>query len=92
MKVDFPYTSKFQFEEIEQITGGRMNDVMVTEARREYYQCYVAEIELNECFNSFVYNYQLSYQGPNTPKAQIGAKLKHSHSSGIHLNYSSNLV
>lgn len=81
LKVEFPYISKFQFEDIEKTTGGRMSDVVVTNARREYNKYYTREIGLNECFNSFVYNYRLAYQGPNTAKAQIGAKLKMSHAS-----------
>lgn len=79
LKVDFPYISKFQFEDIEKTMGGCMSDVVLTNARKEYNEYYIEEVELNECFNSFVYNYRLAYQGPNTAKAQIGAKLKKSH-------------
>jgi hypothetical protein len=55
-----------------------MGDVVLTKPRREYNEYYMEEIELNRCFNRFVHNYQLAYQGPNTAKAQIGAKLKKS--------------
>lgn len=66
----------FGFEDLEKVTGGRMNDVVVTEARREYSRYYRDEIELNKHFNTFVHNYKLAYHGPNTLKAQIGAGLK----------------
>ena len=43
-------------------------------AREAYQAYYSAEIKLNETFNSFVSNYRRGYQGPNTARAQIGAK------------------
>ena len=76
VKDEFPYMPIFGFEDLEKVTGGRMNDVVETEARREYCRYYRDEIELNKHFNTFVLNYQLAYQGPNTLKAQIGAGLK----------------
>ena len=82
LKVDFPYISKFQFEDVARTTGGRMSDVVLTKARREYNDYYTGEVELNEYFNNFVHNYTLAYQGPNTAKAQIGVKVKKSQASG----------
>ena len=83
LKVDFPYISKFQFEDVARTTGGRMSDVVLTKARREYNDYYTGEVELNEYFNNFVHNYTLAYQGPNTAKAQIGVKVKKSQASGM---------
>lgn len=47
---------------------------IVTQAKEHYRTTYAAEIELNETFNKFVFNYRLAYQGPNTARAQIGSK------------------
>lgn len=66
------------------MTNGRMNDVVITEARRSYSEYYQLEVELNESFNRFVNHYQLAYQGPNTAKAQIGVKLKASQASCVY--------
>ena len=44
-------------------------------AREAYNKYYSVEIDLNRTFNKFVSNYHLAYQGPNTARAQIGAKL-----------------
>ena len=42
--------------------------------REEYHIEYSTETQLNEMFNAFVTNYQRAYEGPNTARAQIGAK------------------
>ena len=46
----------------------------LSEAKVEYSALYTSEVELNDVFNKFVTNFQLVYQGPNTARAQIGAK------------------
>ena len=43
-------------------------------AMTRYNATYAAELELNKAFDSFVTNYQLSYQGQNSAKVQVGSK------------------
>lgn len=78
--------SSFQFEDLEKATNGRMYDVVITEARREYEEYYRDEITLNKDFHKFVHNYQLAYQGPNTARAQIGTTLKRSCQTGSYVH------
>ena len=51
-----------------------------TSAMRSYKETYAVELDLNIAFNKFVYNYQLSYQGPNNAKEQIGSKYENEYS------------
>ena len=46
----------------------------VTLSKKLYNDTYAAEVELNEAFNTFVSNFKVAYQGPNTAHAQIGSK------------------
>ena len=43
-------------------------------AQERYEAEYSEELRLNTEFNQFVANFRLAYQGPNTARAQIGAK------------------
>lgn len=47
-----------------------------------YNDTYAAEVELNEAFNTFVDNFKVAYQGPNTAVAQIGSKYATDYSEG----------
>ena len=44
---------------------------------------YATEIELNKTFNTFVANFKLAYQGPNTAVAQIGSQYSTCYSEEI---------
>ena len=44
-----------------------------TPTKTTYNITYATEIELNETFKTFVINFKLAYQGPNTADAQIGS-------------------
>ena len=46
----------------------------LTLTKQLYNDTYAAEVELNETFNTFVNNFKVAYQGPNTACAQIGTK------------------
>ncbi len=54
-----------------------------TAAMTEYKEIYALEIELNKSFNSFVSNYQLSYQGPDDARVQVGSKYPNTYSDFI---------
>ena len=45
-----------------------------------YNATYAVELELNKAFHSFVTNYQLSYQGQNSAKVQVGSKYDNDYS------------
>ena len=45
-----------------------------TPAMSTYKDIYAVELELNKSFNSFVSNYQLSYEGQNDARVQVGSK------------------
>lgn len=63
-------------QEFNAITQGKLDFEVVTAARKEYKHYYEIEEELNRVFDSFVHYYQLAYQGPNTLKGQIDARVK----------------
>ena len=68
----------------------------LSQDKEAYLDSYAVEINLNDTFNTFVSNFQLAYQGPNTARHQIGAKFNTSKSfSAIricHENIMSNLA
>ncbi len=43
-------------------------------AMSAYKDTYAGELELNKSFNSFVRNYQLSYEGQDDARVQVGSK------------------
>lgn len=45
-----------------------------SQRRQDYEKRYLQELKLNETFNTFVSNFCVAYEGPNTVQAQIGAK------------------
>ena len=63
-------------QEFISITQESVEKKLVTDAREKYEATYREEKKLNENFNTFVTNYQLAYQGPNTLKEQIDASVK----------------
>lgn len=51
-----------------------------TTAMSSYKTTYAVELDLNDAFNKFVSNYQLSYQGPNDAREQTGSKYESEYS------------
>lgn len=48
-----------------------------------YKDTYAAELELNKSFNSFVLNYQLSYEGQDDARVQVGSKYSQPYSEYV---------
>ena len=53
-----------------------MDHVLKSVAQQNTDKYYREEKEINEQFNAFVTNYQIAYEGPNTLKGQIDARVK----------------
>lgn len=52
-------------------SGDVFTQEVVSLAREEYQALYHDEVELNETFDQFVWNYKAAYEGRNTRKDQV---------------------
>ena len=54
-----------------------------TRTKKQYNITYATEIELNKIFNTYITNFKLAYQGPNTALVQTGSKYSTCYSEEI---------